>query len=176
MQYGLSGQFADELPFIREILFDVKDEAPRWIYADWLEEQGNPRGQFLRLDLQLHQLPADDPQVAELRKQRNWLVPQIDPAWIALLAQVPIELCPQKVEFDFLCPKRWSQLKPFGDDQCVRYCDQCGKSVTYCFTIDEARLRSVRHQCVAIDPSVFRQAGDLQPTYYEELLGLLTRD
>ncbi|MFK8113561.1 MAG: TIGR02996 domain-containing protein, partial [Rubripirellula sp.] len=126
MQYGLSDQYADELPFIREILFDVDDPTPRMIYSDWLEERGDIRGEFMRLDQQLYELGLQDPGATEIRKRRTKLILQIDQRWTTLLAQAPIEECDLQKEFAFLCPKRWRNLKPSGDDKDVRYCDQCG--------------------------------------------------
>jgi uncharacterized protein (TIGR02996 family) len=39
----------DELAFVRAILADPADSLPRLVYADWLEDRGDPRGEFLRL-------------------------------------------------------------------------------------------------------------------------------
>ncbi len=178
MQYGLSESYAEELPFIREIMFDVGDDTPRMIYADWLDERDDPRGEFLRLDMLLSQAAATEETSAKLREQRGQLIDKLDLQWISLLARCPIELCPQKVEFKFMCPNRWQNLKPFGDDQLVRYCDQCGKSVTYCFTIAEARREAMRGQCVAVDPSVQRLSEDLARMEHElyETIGLIMFD
>lgn len=43
-----------------------------------------------------------------------------------------------------------------------RYCDQCGRSVTYCFTIEEALERAVRGECVAVDMAMLREQSDLE--------------
>ncbi|HEY1065141.1 MAG TPA: TIGR02996 domain-containing protein [Pirellulales bacterium] len=45
--------FIAEQSFIRAIHADVRSLAPRWIYADWLEEQGDPRAEYLRLQCRL---------------------------------------------------------------------------------------------------------------------------
>jgi uncharacterized protein (TIGR02996 family) len=42
----------DEI-FLETIRQNPEDDAPRLVYADWLEEQGDMRGEFLRLMLQL---------------------------------------------------------------------------------------------------------------------------
>ena len=166
MQYGLPNKYADELPFIRQVMFDAADDGPRMIYADWLDERNDARGEFLRIDLQLASLgqanAKQNGRLDRLRQERMRLIRQLDPQWISLLAKTPIELCPQKVEFKFMCPQRWENLRPFGDDQSVRYCDQCGRSVTYCFTIGQAREMAMQGQCVAIDPGVQRVAGDVK--------------
>lgn len=42
-------------------------EAPRLIYADWLAQRGDPRGELLHAQLAIARLPAGDPALAELR-------------------------------------------------------------------------------------------------------------
>ncbi len=39
----------DREAFIREIVANPDDELPRLIYADWLEDMGDPQGEFIRL-------------------------------------------------------------------------------------------------------------------------------
>jgi len=45
-----------------QILQNPAEDAPRLIYADWLEEHGDPRGEFIRLQCQLAKLPDDGAQ------------------------------------------------------------------------------------------------------------------
>ena len=59
------------------------------------------------------------------------------------------------LQFEFLCPKRWDGLAPTGTDR-VRHCAQCSKSVYFCASIDEARERGRRHECIAIDAALVR--------------------
>ena len=47
--------------FLQAILEAPDDDAPRLIYADWLEEQGDPRGAFIRVQCQLARMAEDDP-------------------------------------------------------------------------------------------------------------------
>lgn len=42
--------------FVREIADRPDDDGPRLIYADWLEEHGNPRGEFIRVQCDLERL------------------------------------------------------------------------------------------------------------------------
>jgi uncharacterized protein (TIGR02996 family) len=45
---------------LRAVLAQPEDEAVRLVYADWLEEQGDPRAEFIRLQIALaHSSPAD---------------------------------------------------------------------------------------------------------------------
>lgn len=79
---------------------------------------------------------------------------------MALLAGEPIESCPRR-NIGVLCPQDWHALPPYGDDQMERYYDQCGRSVTYCLTIEEAHEGAVRGECVAVDLAVLREESDL---------------
>lgn len=44
---------AAELPFLRQVLRSPDDDASRLVYADWLEDRGDPRAELLRLDTEL---------------------------------------------------------------------------------------------------------------------------
>jgi uncharacterized protein (TIGR02996 family) len=46
--------------FLRAILENPDSDAPRLIYADWLDEQGDTRGEFIRLQCRLAQLAPRD--------------------------------------------------------------------------------------------------------------------
>lgn len=45
-----------EKAFIDDIVQNPEDMTPRLIYADWLEERGDPRGEFIRVQMELHRL------------------------------------------------------------------------------------------------------------------------
>jgi uncharacterized protein (TIGR02996 family) len=53
-------------PFLETILDNPADDGPRLVYADWLEEQGDPRAEFIRDQLQLARLTPDDAAFADL--------------------------------------------------------------------------------------------------------------
>jgi uncharacterized protein (TIGR02996 family) len=44
--------------FIDAILAEPDDDTPRLIYADWLEERGDPRAEFIRLQVELATMAA----------------------------------------------------------------------------------------------------------------------
>ncbi len=67
----------DEMGFLDALLENPDDDTTRLIYADWLEERGDIRGQYLRLEHQLAQIPL---RLAQLRQQ-------IDPAWLAAVSK-----------------------------------------------------------------------------------------
>ena len=45
---------------LHAILADPDDDAPCLVYADWLEEHGDPRGEFIRLQIQIATLSEED--------------------------------------------------------------------------------------------------------------------
>ena len=46
---------------VRNILENPDDVTVRLVYADWLDEQDNPRGEFIRLQCRLAEMDEDDP-------------------------------------------------------------------------------------------------------------------
>src|SRR6266404_305728 len=56
-------------PFLATILDAPQEDAPRLVYADWLEEQGDPRAEFIRVQCELARLAADDSESKEQRSQ-----------------------------------------------------------------------------------------------------------
>ncbi len=65
----------EEEGFLRAIGANPDDEATRLVYADWLEERGDPLGEFLRIQCQQKRL--------EERKRALWAAHGV--AWIASL-------------------------------------------------------------------------------------------
>jgi large subunit ribosomal protein L7/L12 len=62
-----------EQRFLAAIQANPDDREAREVYADWLEERGDERGEYLRLEAQLHSIPV---RLAVLRASvdRAWLV------------------------------------------------------------------------------------------------------
>jgi uncharacterized protein (TIGR02996 family) len=72
-----------EPAFVHAIQSQPENETARLVYADWLEERGDPRAEFLRLDLAIASAKTDN---AERRTQRTRLHQMragIDPRWLA---------------------------------------------------------------------------------------------
>jgi uncharacterized protein (TIGR02996 family) len=55
--------------FLRAILAAPDDDTPRLVYADWLEERGDPRGEFIRLQVALAELNGTAPMTHIVRAQ-----------------------------------------------------------------------------------------------------------
>jgi uncharacterized protein (TIGR02996 family) len=78
----------DDESFIRAIVDSPGDEAPRLVYADWLEERGDPRGPYLRAERDW----AKDRKPAELKKLHRLAKP-LDPVWVAQVSRPPVGVC-----------------------------------------------------------------------------------
>jgi uncharacterized protein (TIGR02996 family) len=88
-----------EEAFWRDIQEAPGDDAPRLIYADWLDEQGDPeraaRAEFIRVQCELARLPADaDDRRAEQEKRQDALWKKHRKTWCA-----PLKPFSNKFEF-----------------------------------------------------------------------------
>lgn len=72
---------ADERAFLRAIRAEPHDDALRLIYADWLDERGDPRGEFIRIQCALAKLPINDPLQAELTSREQTLRDEHEVEW-----------------------------------------------------------------------------------------------
>jgi uncharacterized protein (TIGR02996 family) len=71
--------------FLQAILAEPDDDAPRLIYADWLEERGDVRGEFIRVQCALARMASDDPRRAELELRERELLAGHRQAWLGVL-------------------------------------------------------------------------------------------
>ncbi len=63
---------SEEDALLTAIVANVDDDTPRLVYADWLDENGQPeRAEFIRVQIELAHLPKDDPRYDSLRA-REW--------------------------------------------------------------------------------------------------------
>jgi uncharacterized protein (TIGR02996 family) len=152
---------------LREVIDHPHDPAARLIYADWLEEHGDPRAEFLRLEVALGEMPEDDARYADSFARLRSLWTTLDRDWLAQVSRSPVEGC----QFRFRCPKKWEQLK-VTEEPAVRMCDTCKREVLYCKSIPEARRFIQLGCCVAVDARVERREGDLPEEEYSEVMTL----
>jgi uncharacterized protein (TIGR02996 family) len=141
----------DEQAFLRAILADPRDHATRRVYADWLEERGDPvslhRAEYLRTECELDGLPSRDRRRRRLRARLLELSRVVGDDWWRELDGARVEYC---VEFAYRCPQRWDTLTP-TDNEAVRHCPACQRNVHYCRSATEALDLADAGECVAID-------------------------
>ncbi|HEY1068467.1 MAG TPA: TIGR02996 domain-containing protein, partial [Pirellulales bacterium] len=86
----------EETAFLAEIRRRYWDDAPRLIYADWLEEQGEePRAEFIRVQCELERMAWFDPARPELALRERTLQNEHSREWAA----PALELGAQRVTF-----------------------------------------------------------------------------
>jgi uncharacterized protein (TIGR02996 family) len=68
--------------FLRAIADNPADNAPRLIYADWLDERGDSRAEFLRVQSALGKQTPDKSTFRKLCKREQYLVGQLDSTWV----------------------------------------------------------------------------------------------
>jgi len=71
--------------FLADILDKPDDEAVRLIFADWLEDHGDPRGPFIRLQCRLAHLAGEDPRRCDLEGEIQDLLLRQGEEWTAPL-------------------------------------------------------------------------------------------
>lgn len=131
----------------------------RMVYADWLEEHGDPvRAEFLRLQELIPTLAEGSHFTATSTRLRE-LAAHIEMDWRRKVARPLIENC---LGLEIACPKEWGSLAP-TTRQGVRHCSSCNKQVYYCSSVPEARSHAMAGNCVAVDVVAIRRPGDLAP-------------
>ncbi len=151
--------------FLGKLLENPAEETTRLVYADWLDEQGDPlskdKADFIRLESRMAILPEQSLNRLRYVKQLQRLASRVDPQWLAAVSHPRLEVCP--VQFEFECPKQWAELTPTEDVR-VRSCASCRRSVYYCETLSDARTQATAGDCVALSPALVRRLNDLSPS------------
>ena len=129
--------------FLRAITANPDDDVLRLVYADWLEEQGDPRAEFLRLDCALAGKAEGTMENAATKARWRELRENFDPSWLIQIARPPLENC----QFRFRCPEKWSKLQLTQHEE-IRFCDNCREFVFYCTSINEAKEHARQGHCV----------------------------
>jgi uncharacterized protein (TIGR02996 family) len=79
----------DEAGFLRAIADDPEDDAPRLVYADWLDERDDPRGEFIRVQLEFERTAPLAERYAVLRARARALRRLVDPEWAVAMGFPP---------------------------------------------------------------------------------------
>src|SRR5262245_39883880 len=71
-----------EEAFLQATLDTPDEDAPRLIYADWLEERGDPRGEFIRVQCALARPDLNDAGRAKLQAREQELLLKHGRDWL----------------------------------------------------------------------------------------------
>lgn len=77
----------DQRLILDEVLSAPDDDVPRLIYADWLEERGDPRGEFIRVQCELAQTDPLHENYYDLSERNKALLDAHRDQWVAELKQ-----------------------------------------------------------------------------------------
>jgi uncharacterized protein (TIGR02996 family) len=135
--------------FIAAALAAPCDDGVRLVYADWLEEQGDPRGELLRVAVRLEELLEQYPppekarpklqrvrEIARLKARFRELRPVVPYDWLLRFQRGWISQC-NLVGHPVKCPRRWELLRETADPA-VRRCGHCARAVWFCWSVSEA--------------------------------------
>jgi uncharacterized protein (TIGR02996 family) len=74
--------------FLETIRQNPDDDGPRLVYADWLEERGDPLGEFIRVQCELARVERDElHEVQNLQERQEQLLTSHRTEWLASLAR-----------------------------------------------------------------------------------------
>jgi uncharacterized protein (TIGR02996 family) len=75
------------LALIQAVKGDSENDAPRLALAAWLEQRGDPRGAFVRVQCDLAKMVPDDPRFAELKNLQKELLEKNEKNWVGPYAE-----------------------------------------------------------------------------------------
>lgn len=158
----------NEQPFLDEIRANPNDDAARQVYADWLEERGDVRGEYLRLECQLSNSLHYNDEIHEVTITMRRLIEGIDRKWIEFVTRRLRENCPVPAECPTLTGPNW-----------ITDCEQCNRQIAHCDTLSSARFCAERGDVVVVSPSIVRKENDLynwRPAIVNGKLELVDRE
>jgi uncharacterized protein (TIGR02996 family) len=81
---------SEEQALLQAVRDRADEDGPRWRYAAWLEERGDPRGQFMRVQCALQADLAGDQEDA-YREQQRLLLERYGQQWLAPLQRLGLD-------------------------------------------------------------------------------------
>lgn len=122
--------------FLAEIAASPDDDLPRLVYADWLEERGDPRGEFIRVQCEL----ARDPDDPHLSAREAELLASHRDDWLREI----MEAKPTHVEFR----RGFIHCVTFTGERFLRYASQIFAAVP---VIQSLTLQRCRKGCPELE-------------------------
>lgn len=80
-----------EHQFVQEVRANPHDDMPRLIYADYLDEAGDPRGELIRVQVELANLSIGEPARLELEERQEALLDAYAEDWLSPLRALGAE-------------------------------------------------------------------------------------
>jgi uncharacterized protein (TIGR02996 family) len=86
----------DDAAFLSSIRAAPHDGTTRLVYADWLEERGDPRGELVRVEEEMRKLPVFSDEFWQLKRRRNELRASAATDWLGALGYGTSAVGPRK--------------------------------------------------------------------------------
>jgi uncharacterized protein (TIGR02996 family) len=146
--------------FLRAIAAAPRDPLPRQVYADWLEEQGDVRGEYLRVQCLLATRAVRGERRRELRRRERQLQAEIDPRWLTALPRLTPPSRGTLLQIAWDVARRYRNYGAYGNDR--KACDALERRCRG-FSADQYRaaLRKALWLCVEAEDIVARNLGTL---------------
>jgi uncharacterized protein (TIGR02996 family) len=74
-----------EEAFLQAILDRPEEDLSRLVHADWLLDQGDPKGEFIQVQCRLASMAADDEQRPSLEERERQLLQRHQDEWLGSL-------------------------------------------------------------------------------------------
>src|SRR5947209_7449161 len=91
---------SDDESFIRAIVAAPGDDAPRLVYADWLDERADPRGAFLRAETDAVRTARRFVKDADGERRLQEMAGTLDPVWVARVSRPPLGVACDHLRWD----------------------------------------------------------------------------
>jgi uncharacterized protein (TIGR02996 family) len=106
---------SEERAFLHRLQTHPDDDVTRLVYADWLDEQGDPRAAYLRGEVELSSLAEGTEPYHALTLQQRELGATLDPEWLPLVGKrYDVVLVAYPVELKIACIKVIRELSHCG--------------------------------------------------------------
>lgn len=90
----------DDESFIRAIIAAPGDDAPRLVYADWLDERGSPRGAYLRREVEVFRQPRTGPEFRAVVNALMESASDLHAIWVDRVSRPPVGICSDVIRYD----------------------------------------------------------------------------
>lgn len=106
---------SQEEAFLKQLCSHPEDDDTRLIYADWLEDHDDIRGQYLRLEHRLADLPEDHPGEPTLERELIQLRKRLSLEWVRMAGkQYDVWLVRYRPDLKIACIKVIRELNGMG--------------------------------------------------------------